>query len=160
MERVNKIIKHPGFLYCLEQNAQEEKDRRFCRHDLVHLLDVARIARIINAEEGLGVENELIYGAALLHDCGRFRQYRDNTPHAQAGAILAPPILKECGFGEEERQMIVQAISVHSDAASESVPGLSGLLYRADKASRSCFLCKVGEECRWDHRKKNRDLLY
>ncbi|MTV48509.1 HD domain-containing protein [Heliobacillus mobilis] len=50
LNRVRRILEQPLFLKCLEQNAACEKDRLFCRHDLTHLLDVARIAYILALE--------------------------------------------------------------------------------------------------------------
>ena len=85
MERVNRILEHDGYQECLRKNETAEKDRRFCRHDMAHFLDVARIAWILNLQEEAGAEQELIYAAALLHDCGRWRQYEDGTPHEKIG---------------------------------------------------------------------------
>ena len=48
-----------------------EHDREFCCHQITHLLDVARIAYIKNLEAGLGIDKELIYTAAILHDIGK-----------------------------------------------------------------------------------------
>ena len=57
------------------KNRAAEADRRFCRHSMVHFLDVARIGTIIALEEGLKINREWIYAAALLHDCGKHEQY-------------------------------------------------------------------------------------
>ena len=43
----------------------------------------------------------MIYAAALLHDMGRVRQYRDGTEHHEESARIAARILPECGFSEE-----------------------------------------------------------
>ena len=101
---------------------------------------------------------ELIYAAALLHDCGRWRQYEDGTPHEKASAQIAPQILVECGFAEEERESILAAIRGHRNPKSAEAAGLTGLLYRADKLSRSCFSCKAKAECDWPEEKKNRKI--
>ena len=61
MERVNAICRHPLWRDSVRQIAHLERDRQFCRHDLVHFLDVARLAYIENLERGLGVDKELIY---------------------------------------------------------------------------------------------------
>lgn len=89
MDRVNRILHNPKYRECVEKNRKYEEERIFCRHDMSHFLDVARLSWIENLEKGLGIEKELIYAAALLHDCGRFRQYEDGTPHELAGAQLA-----------------------------------------------------------------------
>ena len=159
MERVNRIIRHPAYQECLAKNREAERGRKFCCHDMAHLLDVGRIAWIHNLEEGTGVPKELVYGAALLHDCGRFRQYEDQTPHEQAGARIAAPILRDCGFGPEEVEMILEAIRNHRCREHREDRDLSGLLYRADKESRSCFACPALAQCRWEEEKKNKELL-
>lgn len=115
MDRVNRILHNPKYRECVEKNRKYEEERIFCRHDMSHFLDVARLSWIENLERGLGIEKELIYAAALLHDCGRFRQYEDGTPHELAGAQLAEEILLDCGFEEPEREEILRAISGHRE---------------------------------------------
>ena len=51
MDRIDKILNHDLFLYHLGRNNAAEADRRFCRHSMVHFLDVARIGTIIALEE-------------------------------------------------------------------------------------------------------------
>ena len=75
LERVNAICRHPLWRDSVRQIAHLERDRQFCRHDLVHFLDVARLAYIENLERGLGVDKELIYAAALLQMCIRDRSF-------------------------------------------------------------------------------------
>ena len=65
MDRIDKILKHNLFLENLQKIEAAEADRCFCRHDMAHFLDVARIGMIINLEESLEIPGELIYGAAL-----------------------------------------------------------------------------------------------
>lgn len=68
MERVNRILRHEAFRRHMRENEAAEKERIFCRHDMAHFLDVARIAMILNLQQGLGISRDIIYGAALLHD--------------------------------------------------------------------------------------------
>lgn len=110
MKRVDRILKHAVFRACIEKNRECEKDRIFCRHDVEHFLSVARIAYILNLKKKVRQKRELIYGAALLHDIGRYRQYEEGIPHEKASAVLAPGILKDCGFDEKETEQIVDAI--------------------------------------------------
>ena len=44
MERVNRILRHPRYADCLKQVKDCENGRIFCRHQMEHFLDVARIA--------------------------------------------------------------------------------------------------------------------
>lgn len=160
MERIDKILKHDLFIEGLHRTMEAERDRSFCRHNMQHFLDVARIGRILNAEEGAGIENELIYAAALLHDIGKYGQYTQGTPHESASAELAQEILRDCGFDQNETGVIMQSIRGHRDAVSAEVPGLTGILYRADKLSRACFCCPARELCDWEAERKNMELRY
>ncbi|MDE6895781.1 MAG: HD domain-containing protein, partial [Lachnospiraceae bacterium] len=84
MERIRKLVLHPLFQEQAAFLKDAEKDRIFCRHSIEHLLDVARIMYIYNLEDGCGLNRELIYAAALLHDIGRPDQIRYQTPHPAA----------------------------------------------------------------------------
>lgn len=160
MDRIDKILKHNLFLTNLRMNMAAEASRCFCRHDMVHFLDVARIGMIINLEEKLEIPRELIYGAALLHDIGKHRQYEEGIPHEQASAEIAPEILRDCSFYEKETGVIVDAIAQHRNSAVFSEKNLRGVLYRADKASRPCFACKAEADCNWKGNKKNLKIVY
>lgn len=174
MERIDRIIRHPLFVEHMEANRVAEQDRIFCKHDLEHLLNVARIGRIMMAEENYQVELPLYYGAALLHDIGRHLQYKKGIPHEVASAQIAPFILEECGFTAEEIQRIVEAIKGHrgekkafgkdcfpsAEAYCAESKTMAELLYRADKASRACYACEAKIKCNWDDAKKNQSLKY
>lgn len=160
MDRIDKILKHHVFIECIQKNETVEKDRIFCRHNMTHFLDVARIGRIINAEEGLGTETELIYAAALLHDIGKHMQYAEGISHELASARFAAVILPDCGFEQNETDVIIEAIRGHRDERSACEKSLKGILYRADKLSRACFCCPAEGECSWKDGKKNRSLRY
>ena len=43
MDRVNAVICHPLYLEYYHRLERAEKERIFCRHQMSHLLDVARI---------------------------------------------------------------------------------------------------------------------
>ena len=160
MKRIDRILNHPLFQENIRENMTAEAERCFCRHDMVHFLDVARIGMIINLEEKLEIPRELIYGAALLHDIGKHRQYEEGIPHEQASAEIAPEILRDCSFDEKETGVIVDAIAQHRNSAVFSEKNLRGVLYRADKASRPCFACKAEADCNWKGNKKNLKIVY
>ena len=98
---------------------------------------------------------ETIETAGLLHDIGRWQEYEQGIRHEIAGSILAPAILKDCGFTESETKEIVLAVSNHRNSEIKEELSLSGYLYRADKKSRPCFLCEAEKECDWSREKKN-----
>ncbi len=156
MKRVNAIVHHPVFAARLERLEELEAERIFCRHDLTHLLDVARLMWIDVLEGQLPLDREVVYAAALLHDIGRTDQIERGIPHDQAGAELAARILPEAGFSLEEAGQILRAIRGHR--AGEGEDTLGKLLYRADKASRICWCCGAKGECNWSEEKKNWDL--
>lgn len=160
MERVNKILANRLFESCLQRVEVCERDRIFCRHGFSHLMDVARIALLLNEEEKKGVDKELIYATALLHDCGRYVQYEDGTPHELAGVNLAEPILDACGFEMKEKMLILQAIRFHRNAEEAAKEALADLIYRADKKSRMCMWCKAQQECHKKVDERNHIITY
>lgn len=155
MERVNRICKHPLWGESLGEIQKMESDRIFCRHDIIHFMDVARIAYIENLEKGLGISKDWIYAAALLHDIGRHMQYSKGIPHDIASVQLAEEILEDCGFKEDEKEEIKKAIGSHRAEETASADNLAGILYRADKQSRNCLFCSACSECNWSEEKKN-----
>ena len=158
MDRVNKICSHALWQQAVAKIQELEKERVFCGHDVAHFLDVARLAYIENLEKGLALDKELIYGAALLHDIGRGLEYTQNIPHDQGSQLLAEKILPDCGYTKEEENAILEAISGHRTADTGTRADLAGLLYRADKKSRTCLFCSAQAECKWSTEKKNLNI--
>ena len=174
MDRINKIINHQLYKEYLNRIKKYEKDRVFCKHDMSHFLDVCRIAenlwlniRITKLEEYNKSEDfsqnssyrELIYAVGLLHDIGRWQEYENGVSHEIASSKIAPQILEQCGFKEDEIQEIVSAILNHRNKDVKEQSDLSGLIYRADKKSRACFACEAEALCDWSKEKKNLILL-
>src|SRR5699024_719749 len=93
MKRVNAIFRHPLYQAYYRRLEELEQDRIFCRHQMTHLLDTARIAYIRNLEARLGLDREVIYAAAILHDIGKSLQYKDKIPHEISGEKIAAEIL-------------------------------------------------------------------
>ncbi len=159
MDRINKILDNEDYKKLMNKIKENEKDRRFCRHDLSHCMDVARIAWIINLEEQSGTDKELIYAAALLHDIGRADACSTGEKHHIISIRYAEAILKNSDFSEDEIKEILNAISMHNSGDMD-MEGLSGLLYRADKLSRLCFSCDAYDECYWKDDDKNKGVSY
>lgn len=160
MDRIDQILQHETFRRHLSRIREMEVGRKFGKHDLSHFLDVARIGEIINLESGLGLERELIYAAALLHDIGRDVEYENGTDHDLASAQIAPGILLDCGFGQSEAEQVADAVRSHRDGTVAEEENLRGVIYRADKASRNCFACGVLQECHRPDDKKNLKIRY
>lgn len=176
MERVDAILAHPVFCRELAAIEEAERDRRFCRHGLAHLLDVARVAWILVLEEGLEFERDLVYAAALLHDIGRGMQYSRGVSHDVAGVEIAREILgtvePDRRFSSSEQCAILAAVRGHRGASGRGEPAcvdadcteadhsaaLARVIRVADHASRACFACPARGECYWPDEKKNLTL--
>jgi len=159
-QRINQILKNPTYQDHLNHIKRHETERPFCTHDITHFLDVARIGYILNLEKELRIPQDIIYGAALLHDIGKWQQYEEGTAHEIASAKICAPILQAAGYHQEEIKRIQVAILSHRDAAIEGEESLSGLLFMADKLSRKCFECKMVNQCDWPYIIKNSHIVY
>lgn len=161
MKRVNAILAHPLYKKCYRRLEILEQDRKFCRHQMPHLMDVARIAYISSLEQDMGIKKDVIYGAAILHDIGKYAQYEEGIPHEISGGKIASEILdtlpEECAYSEEEKSMILTGIRGHRKLRDHAEP-FERLLYTSDKASRMCFACPVQSECDWSAEKKNMEI--
>lgn len=165
--RVQAIWDNDAFQCALRDIKVAEAEREFCRHGIHHLLDVARVAWMLNLERGLGLEREVVYAAALLHDIGRSAQYATGEPHDEAGVRMARDILDalsgDLAFSEEETAEILKAVAGHRGSEDEGMPSdsleqdrsLAALIYEADHRSRPCFACPAREACYWQDEKKN-----
>lgn len=161
--RLMLIIEHPRFKEEMLKIDECEKDRIFCKHNREHLMDVARIGRILWNEKGKykkTVELEHIYAASLLHDIGRGVQYTQGISHEKASVDIAKDVLMDCGYLEAERAVILEAIVSHRDKDDDKKSNLSAIITKADRLSRNCFFCQAKEECNWSDKRKNLYLRY
>lgn len=159
MNRYQLIYKDIRYRKLLSELTELEKKRKFCRHNIQHFLDVARIMYILNIEKKYGISKDIIYAAALLHDIGRVQQYKNGIPHNKSSADIAGEILADVGYVPEEISEICSAILFHRDKP-ENKNLLSELLYKADKLSRSCFDCAAENECYWSSEIKNKEIIW
>lgn len=157
MNRFNDILHSDKYNEYLNRIAFFEKDRIFCRHDLEHFLNVARIAYILVLENEIGISKELVYTTALLHDIGRFVQYENGTDHEIASAELAKFLLEQAGFREEEQNIIIDGIIGHRRGGSSQ---FGDIMYKSDKLSRECYRCQSSSLCNWKEENKNLDIMY
>lgn len=159
MPRVRAIFENASFKSRLDAIDAAEVDREFCRHGLSHLLDVARVAQILDLERGLGLDRELIYAAAFLHDLGRAAQYETGEPHDEAGERIAREILEdlpaELAFTEDECAAILAAVRAHRGAVAGTDDVLAELICEADHRSRPCYACAARKDCYWPEERKN-----
>lgn len=157
-----QILKDERYLEHLSDIEELEKNRIFCKHNLSHFINVARIATIIWQEEGgrNSLKRDIIYAAGLLHDIGRAEEYTKGTPHEEAGAIIAGEILQSSGYEDKEIEMITRAISAHRIKDDNDIDYLGQIISKADKLSRECFDCSASDMCKWSKEKKNKSLEY
>lgn len=158
-DKINLIIENHSFQHNLRKIEDLEKNREFCRHDMQHFLDVARLMYIMSLENVLNIPRHMIYATALLHDIGRGQQYEKGTPHHIASVELAKNILKQCKYDTKEIHDILEAIGNHRNN-TEELNSLSHLLYKCDKLSRNCIHCKAIDGCKWPVEKKNLKITY
>lgn len=154
MDKIQGILNHPIFEGSLKKIEQLEVDRKYCKHDMKHFTTVAKIMQKINEQEKLAYSVEQIYGAALLHDLGKFIQYETGEAHQYAGLRIAEIIMSDVGYDEADITLIIKGISEHSGWNQRS--GFSELLRRSDKLSRPCYECKVSEQCKWPMEMRNK----
>ena len=159
MERISRVLGHPEFQNSMCAIHILEKERIFCRHGMEHLLDVARIAYIINLENGYGILKDVIYAMGLLHDVGKYLQYTDKIPHEISSAKMGRKILEDAGYTKEECDVICEAIYNHRSADALTKDVLSRILYQADKLSRACYACEASAECNWSEEKKTPGVI-
>ncbi len=159
MDKINSILNNEKFKDYIKKNKRYERDRKFCRHNLQHFLDVARVSYILVLENKIDVSKDIVYGAALLHDIGRWIQYKENIPHEIASHRLAEEILTSAGYEELETEIILSAILNHRK--EDNLEGsFNHIFYLSDKLSRNCFHCKAVQECKWSKEKKNYNISY
>ena len=159
MEYVRRLMQETDYLKQIEQLEELETERRFCRHGLEHVLDVARIAWIQVLEEKLSYEKEEVYLTALLHDIGRILEYREGIPHHEAGQKMAEDILGQIGYPKEKSTIILTAIGEHRKK-NKLNDDFINIIKKADSISRNCFFCKASGECKWKEERKNKTILY
>ena len=172
MNRIGRIYQDPFFPECMVKTETREINRKFCKHTLQHIIDVARIAYIIMLEGG-GLESfieehglsgkpeakDIIYAAALLHDIARWAEYETGEDHAAYGAKMASGVLSRAGFNRDETEIITRAIREHR-RMGDNMSILGGYLCRADNLSRPCSQCEAKAECyKYDSMETGRKTL-
>ena len=159
MENTNIIFSETDYKEYLEKLVYLEKDRIFCRHNLEHFIDMARICVILCYENKVDFDKDLVYSAALLHDIGRIKEIEDGTRHEIASAELALHFLGETKFSEEDKEKIISLIKNHRNKKNPD-KSLEKMFYMADKLSRYCFRCPARDKCNWSDEKKNLTIKY
>ena len=107
---------------------QKEELRKFA---YIHTYGVAQAAAMLAKTRELDVEISCV--AAMLHDIALYACNCPHKEHAQKSAVYARTLLQELhAFTEEEIQLIVNVISVHSDKLVRHDGPYSEMLKDAD----------------------------
>lgn len=159
MKNTNIILKLDFIIQTLNNIKKLEDDRIYCRHNLTHFFDVARICYILCLENNVNIKKDIIYVTALLHDLGRQDQILNGTNHDIASYELAKKALEFTDFSDEEKELILSAISNHRRKTNDDL-SFNSIFYKADKLSRDCFNCNSYDSCNWSFEKKNNEVKY
>ncbi|MBO8159754.1 HD domain-containing protein [Thermosyntropha sp.] len=153
MKRIELLLNDSVFNSHMQRNAEMEIEPQFCKHDIYHHIDVARIAYILVLEHndlnyfvkeaelgGKLAAKEVIYAAGLLHDIAKWKEYEYGADHAALGARIARDILPRVFFNPHEVDIICQAVYEHRNI-SRDMSFLGERIHRADNLSRVCTKC-------------------
>ena len=151
MKRIEMLLRDPLYHDYMERNINEERNLKYCRHDLHHHTDVARIAYILVLENndlgyfvmeanlsGRLAAKELIYAAGLLHDIGKWKEYQMGVDHASMDQIGARHLTR-IHFNENEIKSSVGYYEHRN--ISRDMSFLGERIHRADNLSRVCSQC-------------------
>lgn len=164
--KYQKILENEEYKKYVERICYLEKDRIYCKHDLKHSLDVARICTIIMYEQGQEVNRDIVYATALLHDIGRFKENTQN--HEALSVDIAKDILSVCGYTATEIATIVEIISFHrgnysikqiEELVNDGKLDLKESFKIADQLSRNCFCCKGSSSCKWKEENRSTNIM-
>lgn len=172
LKRVQLILQDELFIEYINRNTHEGQEHPFCKHDLAHMIDVARIAYILVLENhdleyfvqaanlsGKMAAKEIIYTAGLLHDIGKWEEYDSGADHAAFGSQLVRDLLPRLNFNENEINIIARAVFEHRNI-NEEMSFLGERLHRADNLSRVCSQCSDKQYCiKFENAEKGSTLL-
>ncbi len=157
LEYANRILKNEYYQDQLHKLYELEKDRIFCRHNMEHFLNVARIAMILCGQKKIELSTDIIYSAALLHDIGRVQEYTEGIDHDVASQVTAEEILDSIECPRKMREKIISLIAAHrKNELDLDTP--EAIFYKADKLSRNCFECEARAQCKWKKEKMNLEI--
>ncbi|UCF93780.1 MAG: HD domain-containing protein, partial [Desulfobacterales bacterium] len=107
--------RHPpdSLLARVKHIAQRQFENSRGSHDWEHTLRVCRLCEHIGAAEG--VDMDVLRIAAYLHDIGRGHQDASHGEvcHAEKGARLAEPIIRELPLSPTQKDNILHCIRSH-----------------------------------------------
>lgn len=79
-----------------------------------HSRRVFELSLRLAAQEGMAVDAEVLYAAAVLHDLGAMEPYRqEGVDHTERSLQAAPAVLGEVGFDPERYDRVLGCIGGH-----------------------------------------------
>lgn len=153
----NQLLSLPEYQSILSTLEKIESDRIFCRHNLSHFLDVARICKLILLENNIPASDDCIYLTSLLHDVGRISQ---NKNHKKASVDIAKNLLEKINYPIHDRKIILTAIAEHGFRGKHNPVNFTEAFSLADNISRACYHCSASQECYWPESRKNHNITY
>lgn len=164
--KYQKILEDDEYKQYLKQLQNLEQNRIYCKHDLNHFLDVARICTITAYDHGISVDKDIVYAAGLLHDIGRCDP--KVSSHEEHSAKIANEILPKCGYTKDEVSQIIEIILSHRGRdVLNNIKKLDKSDYLdivdcfkiADQLSRNCFCCDATITCKWKDEEKLESII-
>ena len=160
--QIDRLLQHPMYRARLELLQELERKRDFCGHNLEHFMKVGRIAEYVVAKNELLFAEEVVWGAALLHDMGRVEQYRQGISHEKASVAFAREILFSLDWNVSDIDMVCEAIGSHSHRQCAAdrwrkmpeLVSLTEVISFANQFSRTCYKCHMADACKWTEEEK------
>ena len=85
-----------------------------------HVLRTFVFGSLVGKEQGLRYDEELFFLGAVLHDLGLTAEFRSNERFEVAGADAAASFLQEEGVTPERREIVWDAIALHTSVGIAS----------------------------------------
>lgn len=121
------------------QALANESDRKFA---YIHLYGTSQFAALLAIKRGADVTVAAV--AAMLHDIASYTDNVSEARHAQKSAEIAEALLTESKlFQASEIQLMVHAISVHSDKQTKDDNVYAEILKDADVMSHYFYNPKI-----------------
>lgn len=115
-----------GVLDALAAESRRRQNMNGC-HGYEHTERVIDLCRRLG--ESMGADMEILMPAAILHDIAR-----EESDHAERGAVEAAKMLEEAGYSREKIPLIYDAIRVHSFSCGKKASTLEAMILSdADK---------------------------
>lgn len=153
MSYLARLLALESYRQALRALEDQEADRIYCKHNLDHFLDVARVTMLVCADFDIPADKDVVYLAALMHDLGRLD--KGQADHPVASAQLADQWLEAIDFPADRRPEVIRLIEGHGWRGPAVPSNLLEAFSLADSLSRPCYQCPATDSCHWPADRKN-----